>query len=547
MSAETIQHLEFYSPSPQYMGESALIDQNEALPQAANKQLEGLKVKLLTPFTANSDDRIKVFTDGNKPFSPVEKGTNKIFTDQCSQVVRRHCAEYFNEEGEFVDESARTAFSNIVEIAPLITKIFTGQDHHISMVQQNQSLNIVDAAIQMAKDPSTTVAIRTGFGGSDDDFTPERLPAYGIPALGMATEIEEMYAQRERIKMKQAAVKKRAKMTADYLGVDSIDRKHRELIAQEVEQIGPENILTEEEQCDIRTKFAIPSQQPTIEFFFAHNAAIAINTVSRRMDPDKIPARTADNIATMQAFVEKYYPQLSSLVEYNTDIPWETQNPTSKVVREYLAKLLRESQDPSVQDTIATLETLGGNHGGDEGAENAAEYAGIHPLVFGDSLDVPTEGYIDNRSKAQINITIGGSTERHFCAIRDFLTKNASYEGLEEFIEQKIEWAENTEEASVLKDIQEQVRFLQNNRPALPSLGISLITDLAHKPVYYATEHDKPLGTGVNHSIVLLKGQEILLSKQKGQEAALQRENLRGVINDLSALRDLQWKRLHNN
>ncbi len=524
-------------PTQQF--EFSSIQPAEASFGVANKQLEALQVKLIKPFEDNADNRIKVFVDGNAPFSPLEKKYRRSFIAQSAEVVRRQCAELFTDTGEFVSDEARNTFTNISELAPSITKVIVGSDNYISMVQQNQSLHVVEAAIMMAKNPDTRVAIRTGFGGSDDDFTPARLPAYGIPAMRILDGLSQIYSKRESTKMRQAANKKGIDTVKEYLNIDFLSQGQRASIAQEIDSIGVEAVLTGDEQEEVRRKAGILQQLPTAEFFFAHQAAIAINTVSQRMDPEKIPGRTAQNMEAMKGFIDGTYPDISSAVEYREDVPWDEHQLGTRVAREYLAHLLKSSTDPAVMDTIATLQELGNNHGGDNGAENAAEYAAIHPLVFRDQLAIPSDGYFGSEGEAvDVNITIGGRSERHFCAVRDFLRREANSDGLVDFVKNKIAKSEDQDERINLQQVADDVEAWEEQRLIDPQeqIGISLITDIGHKPVYYATEYDVPQGTDLKDAIEMLAQTEVVLQQATGQESALQRENLRGVLFDITAL-----------
>lgn len=537
------------------------------------RHFSSLLQRCLTPFQQNEErvdksvqveDRIQVFNNGDRPLPVTDKVHRSAFTEEAAQVVGQFCKDLIQPDGNLIPEKEQEWF-NLMDIAPKLIEIMTDRDNHISLVQQPQALNIVAAALHLARNPNAEAVIRVGFGGSDDPFTTSRLPAYTVPALRIVEKMHDFYEDRRTSKLHRTSMQKKITQQEQELG-RKLDKDEKRVLAIELfpdENGHYENLDPGEEQA-VLDSYAIPKVGPRVEFFFAYHAAIAIN---RTMDPEQIQQRARENMQAVEAYVLKYHPRVASQVVLQEDLPWDQHRPHSKVILQYLAHLLRTSDDKSVQETVATLQNLGSNHGGQSGAEQAAEYAAIHPWGFGDRLNLPYVNYIKGSPRnAAINITIGGKPERHFCSVRTYLSQNANPEGLIDYINSRIEQTDIEEQEyltrtlSLVKrwknitDISRAKAYTEGSSvpwgeaPAIradaPLLGIPLITSIGAKPTYYATAYDQPIDTDPTtyDKYLISEALGFITTPPTDKEGAMRRLALKDVSYDIAALRKDQGR-----
>lgn len=171
------------------------------------------------------------------------------------------------------------------------------------------------------------------------------------------------------------------------------------------------------------------------------------------------------------------------------------------------------------------------------GAELAAEYAAVHPIVFGDRIDLPVSPYIVGETRdPEVRIVIGGKTEREFCAVREYLTRTASAERMIEFMntldeEQDFDALKIAGLLQRWRNITQGTRSRYNDstdkfaRADLPVHTVQLITSIAATPTYYPTEYDIPTGASdeevLDHSTKLWELNGELKGVDSGDRAIL--------------------------
>lgn len=549
--------LEYYTPTPQQGFGGTRLELPNYLKDS--KYFNTLVHKCLTPFQRRTPERIQVFTNGDDPYPPTDSSHRALFMKETAEVVARYSQDLLTADGNLMPGREQEWF-NLIEIAPRLIEIMTNRDNYITLVQKSQTLDIVATALHMARFPNTEVVFRIGIGGSDDEFTSARSAAYGVPALKILEQINKLYDERKQSKLLAAAIRKGF---ADYERLHGIPspKEERTKISNRISANGNyADDLTVEKQAAVLAENAIPSNLPRIEFFCAYQAAIAIN---HTMDPDRVRQRAVEGIDVLRQYVISRHPQIAGQVGFLEDIPWAEHKPHSKIILEYMAHLLRSSTEDTIQDTLTTLQNLGNKHGGQNGAEQAAEYAAIHPWAFGDRLNLPYTRYLEgSKTNPTINITIGGKPERHFCAIRDYLSKYANPDGLLEFIRSKLEQSSDSQERDFLARLAGRVERwkrridwvrqkqyapdLNQNpsdhtviRPDRPLLSVSLVTSIGLSPTYYATEFDRPHNTDPFEYDAFLRQQaEWFVNHPPTNEGeALRRLTLQAIVFDMQALR----------
>lgn len=546
------QERRYYTPSTR----GAAHPEVSAVPKIIeqSRSMSVLTERLAASFGQRETGVVKVYHNGDNPYYPRDREHKTEFDSAVREVVYSRCQDLLDETGKVLPEATKE-WDNVLQIAPALSSILLSRQGHIVSVGEEHATNVFGFAIDVARDPSLLgrTVINTGFGGSDSEYTSTRLPAYAIPALTMHEQIVDFYKAREQV----VVIKERRSRAYNTEVAQRQESLGRELTREERAEIGkaiadssyglPE--LSAEDIGELRTKNAIITTLPTVRFFFASQAAIAIN---HTMQPDKVRARTAANLETVKGFVSEHYPHLESSVRYAQDIPWDQRKHSSMVVVEYCAHVLRDSQDPSIQNALTTLQKLGGNRGGEKGRERAAEYAAIHPLVFGDRLDIPVTYHMQGiRSNPDVMITIGGRPEIQFNAIREYLSRNANPEGLLEFIEQRGRRTHDHKKKAELETMAYRVRLwmqqaakrrerYQNGhdlpttpRYDLPHTSIRLGGEIGAFPTYYLTEHDAPIGTNVGDQLEDLLAIPNLPSTTPQEK--LTKERRRSVIYDINA------------
>lgn len=540
---ETERQFDYYTPSPQQQRNG--FGEKKLAPEKENKLLKRLAQKCLYPFLeANDERRIKLFTDGTPPYYPTESAdVRSRFVEEAEKVVSEYCQNYLDQSGTILP-SRQQDWNNLSEIAPELVAIIANRKNYVSLVDKSDALNIIGAAILKAQQPETPMVIRIGIGGSDDEFTSARFPAYGIPAFRIAEQINSFYDGRKKRVLRGAAIDKAIASHQNNKGTEPLTKEERSTIAASThpDQGGNYPGLTEDEHEEVLKRYSVSNNPVKIQFFIAHHAAIAVNHESKNIE--RIQQRSQDNVSVLKEYVAKHHPALADRIEITEDIHWDAISIHAKNQLEYLADELRKSNDPSIQKTLAILEKLGKNHGGNNGADKAAEYAAGHPLTFGDRLNLPNTRFLQEAGgNPQILLTIGCSTERLFCAVRDYLRRNADPERFDAFLARKIEQTQDADgkepyvitKAALEKwqrmiDIHRE-RFYDGNpdsnsipRPDLPVHEAQLITNIGSKPPYYATEYDRPYGTDLVTHLAQIREAKTSL-KHHGETLKRQGEN----------------------
>jgi hypothetical protein len=571
----------FYTPSP---AEQFTSDSPKDLESLKNSHFEGLVKQLTIPFGENSSvknkqlnssytDRISFFTNGDRPYSPfnavnipkdvmvaldpdlkqaqnegkeLRNAVANRLMEQAKKVVAFYCADYFSPDTAdgFASEADKRKFFNMREIAPQIVRILSDRDNYISMVAEEHALNIVAAALHMVRYPETQMVIRVGIGGSDDKLTTARFPAYAIPPLRIAEQVNNIYEERKRQKMKVAAFEKVIQEREKEKG-KKLEKNEKREIDQQIpvdETSRYEEILTNKEYESALQTYSIAQNPVKIQFAFAHEAAIAINETK---NPEEIRRRTDENMHVLDGYIDSHFPSQQDNVEYIVDKPWSEHSKHITLQMEYLSSILRErrKEDPTIDQTLSILERMGVGHGGEKGKEEAAVYAAAHPFIFRDRVNLPFANYYQPQDglretsitqNPHILLTIGGEPERQFCAIREFLAKEANPEGFKEFIQKKAEATTDEQEKSYYtriiratqrwqqivdtqrKNIGNSPNNNSQNRADFPIHVIPLITKIGEKPVYYATPSDEPYGVDLNQHINNVTAKVVALKTERG-------------------------------
>ncbi len=541
----------YYRPAPQMDSE---IRSGPAIESPAVTGLFNACVrKQLIDKPNTKGERVQFFTDGLPPSFP--SGTEKeIFIEESKQIIRFYTQDILDTNGN-IPPGKSQEFKNMLEIAPELVRILTNSESHISFAQRSQSLNILGAALHLSRHPNTELAISMGIGGSDSDMTSARFPAYVIPAAKIIEELNEFYEKRRKNKLTSELAEKMVIEEFTNLPDDDPDIKARKKARKkelfesiESGKINPEDYFSDTQTQEIHNRHAIRVNRPRLRVFFAHQAAIAIN---HTMDSTKIPNRTQENMNALRIYMTTFHPKIAPHMELIVDTPWKEHSPYQTVLIEYLAYELRESQDLNIQKTLAVLRKLGGNHGGEMGAERAAEYAAAHPAVFGDRMNLPYTMYLEGENKnPAINITIGGKTEREFCAVREYLTRIVNAKRLKTFIANKALSASDSKQKQRLQgmiasisrweDMIAQRRNRYGNigdegviaKADLPIHGIQLITTIGQTPTYYPTEYDIPTGTSDSDVAQHAADLDALNERLKVQGSTLDRSRLKNVRTD---------------
>jgi hypothetical protein len=133
--------------------------------------------------------------------------------------------------------------------------------------------------------------------------------------------------------------------------------------------------------------------------------------------------------------------------------------------------------------------------------------------LFQDFINLPWSPFLEGvKSNPKVNITIGGRTEKSFCALRDELSESVSPKGFRGFVDKKIKAADDDKERIGLKAVSARVENWEKRvaksrenywdeqayiiRPDRPNQTIQLITSIGRLPTYYYREgYDQPYGS----------------------------------------------------
>lgn len=446
-------------------------------------------------------NNITVFHDGGTPVKAFDKDHKPTSTAIIKDAVMGLTADLFDERGA-PREGAEQTVQNIREIAPQLIKILTDPNKGVKYLQDVHIATLTRMAVNMARDPETTVALRVGIGGSADKNTTERFTAYMLTPLDITRAVKEFYTTREEQKIDTLALS-RAYVDWEARFVQEQGRlpeKHETKQAKNELRQSPQlhDWVSEEDRQNVRQQYSVRTQPIPVEFVIAYHAAREINTT---MDEHVLEHRAQTNKKALEEDLQVYFPDLKGSVNVYFDKPWDRHSTYDTMAIRYLAHLLRESNDPDVQKALKRLKVMGENHGGEDGAERAAEYAGAHPAFFGDGLKIPLDdSLIEQPTHPQFRITVGGEPERHFCLMRDALVRTASIEGLKAYIN---DYGGNLRH-NARRDLQQALERARNL--TVDTQTVSLISRVGEQATYYETTYDiaRDNGTSVTSHVDLL-------------------------------------------
>jgi hypothetical protein len=516
------EHENFKYYTPTSLEAHGVTSQSEEIGQQTInfKGIRKLTGNILESYSKND---ITVFHNGD-PLESARTTDKKRFEGEMGRVVAGKCHDMFTKDGRLRQESVQE-WNNVIEIAPKIHNAFLNRENYIDNISREQSVNLAAFAIDVARNPELLgeTVLNTGFGGSDDEFTSTRLPAYTLPALKIARDLKDIYRERENSviyafmeeklfrqfsggRMKNE-VKNKDERVKIYNEITEVLHANPDNLDENMMEMRQDAVPTNEELTSLRKEYSIAMKMPKVRFFFASNTAMAIN---HTMEPEGIRKRSDKNISVINEYIDQNFSDVAEQTEVIEDLPWNKHTPYGKVMIEYLTHLLRTSENVSIQKTLKNMERYGGNHGGEAGMQRAGEYAAAHPLLFQDRLDLPWMQYLEGvRANPKVNIIIGGRTERGFSALRNELSERASSEGLKGFILEKISDTQDDNEASILKSLNDRIErwesivakrrdnykdyHSQVCRPDKPYQSIQLITSIGKLPTYYYREgFDQP-------------------------------------------------------
>lgn len=357
-----------------------------------------------------------------------------ILKEEMADVVASHFKDLIEDPGDSEEKDAQWANA---EVAPTIIGLITDKNAYIEGVQKSHALNIVSAALQIARNPNTKIKIVSGFGASEKEAS-NAYVGNAIPALEMA----------DRIRIKQA-----------------------------------------------EGRIAL-TNAPVVELVFATEAGVEANFKDDKEGADSVRARMTSNMDYVAQFAQQLYPDVA--VVFNQDIPWSELSPQTLAVIGYNASIIRNSPSDSVQKTLDELVNSGHTKGTNGSTkETAARYAAIHPPVWGINPDyVPTK-YLVKDVPGDVVIRIGPRTESKFDAMIMAIKDTANREG---FIEHVLEEARTgnlvTEVAEQIVTSAETYQAEEVLTMVLETAGIG-----KHGPTYFTYGYDKPVGHPIDETV----------------------------------------------
>lgn len=249
-------------------------------------------------------------------------------------------------------------WSNAYAVVPEIINLISDPTAYIEAVQKSHALNIVSAALQIARNPNTRVKIVSGFGASNTERS-NCYAANAFPALKMADKIRCYFEQREL-------------------------QGNRGL-----------------------------THAPIVELVFAQEAGIEANF---KNEAEYVRSQMAKNMDHVQKIAEQLYPEVPLIM--NQDIPWSELTPqTSAVIEEDAAKL-RDHPSETIRETIDCLVKFGDGKGANSSTiETATKYAAAHRFVWGLKPDYIATRYLREEVAADVVIRIGPRAETRFDAM----------------------------------------------------------------------------------------------------------------------------------
>lgn len=545
ITERAVQQYEYYRPT---LAEQKINPLDMSVPEHIrnNPFFKGLVNQLIEPFKF-----ISVFEDGGQPYSPAEGKRVGQFRAEMEQVLYRYSRDYLETNPNSQTKEQRQGWLNLVELSPKILQAFIDPKNHIGLVQKKEALNLAAVAFHIVQFPDTQVTLSTGLGGSDDEWTTARLNAYAIPSTKIYDSLQNIYEERRTKARNQASVNKAFDLYKTQVGGRELTKDEKRYVVSSIpkdENNQPTN-LTEEEKSNAYRKLGVLTRLPNIRFFFAYNAAIAIN---QTMNKDRVKLRTAENVQSLREYVTNYHPEAAKDTNYLTDKPWDEHPLLTRLGSAYLVSKLKNCPDEAVKQEVSDLKKIGHNKGGENGGDQAERYTAMHPPIFSDRLDLPHLGLLQGvTTNPEINITIGGRTERAFCAARLYLSETANAADFEEFVRTlkdnlaPDDGKDIDEELSSIRawrnrvEIAREARFSTRLDTACmppedyPIHGISLITDIGFgNPPYYTNQYDRPQGIDLGVHLAELELQLSQLESGQFEQETI----LRGTIYDIKAL-----------
>jgi len=421
--------------------------------------------------------------------------------------ILNHDGEASLDRGEIQKDAIVVVTESLKDIKPgseeaqqvksLAPKFVTAmvRSNDIRGIGQEHAGDIIRTAVELARNPDLLcqTVIRTGFGGTADQELVTRFPAYLLPAL---------------------------------------DMQKRLIQAQIDGGIDPQDVKI-----------------PDVEFFFAPHAFIYVNGHDRE--------RVLQNAQNMQQitrqFVKEFYPQAVEHVTYRVDKPMEegVLYPFSKISFDYLAHVVKTSDQEDVRRIVRELEKFGFTRGGELGQSMASHYGALHTVLFQDEIDIPHPDLIDKDTGHLINLTIGGRPERLFNRIRQEASEKASRNGFVEFARRKLQNGEiSTDLFHAVEMWKIQIDSAEDNMrqhgadASIPSGYMPFVTlpfqgGIGDYPVYYHTNFDTPMSSDENPFIHVKNGGEDTSSEMRNMRREVGRD-LRRLVEATGGVEPLQ-------
>lgn len=165
---------------------------------------------------------------------------------------------------------------------------------------------------------------------------------------------------------------------------------------------------------------------PTFRVFKANHIACHINGYNL----DDVLQVSDLTFAFLKGFVERFYPQVSQYVAFESDQNWPQDNPSVECTLQDLAKRL--PQIPHIQNELSSVMKMGRKHGGGKGEQNALLYVAAHPLYNqslpfdGDSGDLFSSF---SQTSAELIVDFGGIPQKVFNTLGHALREDVKKDG----------------------------------------------------------------------------------------------------------------------
>lgn len=405
----------------------------------------------------------------------LETGEKEIHVNERHSVLKAEIQEVFSvalhgvnpdsDEGQRVKAATRPILEAFLP-EPLIRSL-----HH------NSYLNILYTSILLARDPSLfqELTISTGYGGSNDDDTNVRVPAYIIPGLKILESLRGL--QQRRI---------------------------------------------------------IDFRLPRFRVFFAPHTATVINAAV--MNSDDVLQNMERTCKYLSQYVAHFHRDIASYVQFEVENPWTEHDTVTQSLLNHYSQLLIESQEESIIRSLAILRERGVKHGNEEGARRAYVYAAMHPFLFKDSLNHLPINVFAQKDKSIFALSLGGRPERLFNTLRDFIRHVTQRNPLPE--EALLDSSQRGSDQDTPTFPQRGTIFTRRpTHASSPVVNMMAITSVGRTPVYYRTAYDMGIGGYDNSPIAYLTHmQEVVKSKLSGRELALELNRLREIEHDIKVL-----------